>query len=252
MGFIAAKIILYVITPPAGPLILMALGFLIMRFRRGLGGFLVAAGFILLYGLSIGPVSEALLKPLERGPGASKDSGVRADAIVVLGGGVRDRSWLGLPAEPSCPSLERVVTAVRLHRKLHRPLVFMGGNGDPSRVVTPDADAMARSARELGVPAGDIIVENKSRNTLEGAKSLKGLITGDAIVLVTSAYHMKRASAMFEKQGFRTLPAPAGYRYEHRTFSFYSFIPRAGYLVDSSTAISEYISLLWYSLIGAI
>jgi uncharacterized SAM-binding protein YcdF (DUF218 family) len=251
MGFETAKIILYLILPPASLVILMALGFLVGP-RRLLGRLLVATGFLLLYLLSISPVSDALLKPLETGLPPWKDGPVKADAIVVLGGGVRDLSWLQAPSEPSCPSLERVVRGILIYRKLHLPLVFAGGNGDPSRTAVPDADAMARRALAFGVPARDVSVENKSRNTLEGAKALKGLVRGKNIILVTSAYHLKRASAMFTKQGFHVIPAPAGYRYEQKRLSFYSFIPHAANLSDSSTAISEYASLLWYSLNKAI
>jgi uncharacterized SAM-binding protein YcdF (DUF218 family) len=251
MKFIFLKTALSLILPPASLVIIMAAGFLV-GLRRVLGRLLVAAGFFLLYFLSISPVSDALLKPLETGFPPWKDGPVKADAIVVLGGGVRDLSWLQAPSEPSCSSLERVVRGVLIYRKLHLPLVFAGGNGDPSRTAVPDADAMARRALALGVPARDVTVENKSRNTLEGAKALKGLVRGKSIILVTSAYHLKRASALFTKQGFHVIPAPAGYRYEQKRLSFYSFIPHAANLSDSSTAVSEYASFFWYSSSGAL
>jgi uncharacterized SAM-binding protein YcdF (DUF218 family) len=252
MGFATAKTILYLLLPPASLLIIMALGFLVIGFLRGLGRSLIAVGFILLYLFSIGPVSDALLKPLETSSPPWKDGQVKADAIVVLGGGVRDLSWLERPSVPSCSSLERVVMGIMLYRGLHLPVVLMGGNGDPSRAVVPDADAMARTAHGLGVPARDVMVENKSRNTLESARALKSMIKGRRIILVTSAFHMKRASAMFAKQGFHVAPAPAGYRHERKKLSFYSFIPHAGNLADSSAALSEYVSLFWYSMNGAI
>ena len=252
MVFIFLKTVLSLILPPASLLIVMAFGFLVIRPCRAFGRLLIATGFILLYLLSISPVSDVLLKPLEVGFPPWKDGPVKADAIVVLGGGVRDLTWLELPSESSCSSKERVVKGITIYRKHHLPLVFMGGNGDPSRIMSPDADAMARTALELGVPARDVKVENKSRNTLESAKALKGLIKGNSIILVTSAFHLKRASAMFIKQGFHVIAAPAGYRYELKELTFSSFIPHAGNLNNSSTAISEYLSLFWYSVNGAI
>lgn len=251
MAFIFLKTALSLILPPASLVIIMALGFLVGP-RRVLGRLLVALGFLFLYLLSISPISDALLKPLETGLPPWKNGSVKAVAIVVLGGGVRDLTWLDLPSEPSCSSMERVVRGVTIYRKRHLPLIFMGGNGDPSRTMTPDAEAMARTALELGVPAKDVKVENKSRNTLESARTLKSMIKGNGIILVTSAFHLKRASAMFMKQGFRVIPAPAGYRYEHQKLAFFSFIPHAGNLDDSSTALSEYASLFWYSLNKAI
>jgi uncharacterized SAM-binding protein YcdF (DUF218 family) len=252
MAFITSKIVLSLILPPASPLIIMAMGFLIIRCCRSLGRFLVASGFLLLYVLSISPASNALLKPLETIAEPWRESRAGDDAIVVLGGGVGDLSWLELPAEPSCSSNERIIEGIKIYRKIHLPLVFVGGNGDPSRSVTPDADVMARTARALGVPVKDIIVENKSRNTFEGARALKNVIKGTGIILVTSASHMKRASALFTKQGFRVKPAPTGYRCQPKKPAFQDFIPRAGNLEDSSIAISEYVGLLWYSQNGEI
>jgi uncharacterized SAM-binding protein YcdF (DUF218 family) len=252
MGFVITKIIVSLISPPASPLIIMALGFIIIRAHRVLGRLMVAAGFFLLYAFSIGPVSQALLKPLETGFAIEKEGRGKGDAIVVLGGGVRDLSWLGQTFEPSSSTLERVVKGITIYRKLHLQLVFVGGSGDLSRTSGPDADAMAHIARELGVPARDIMVENKSRNTVEGARALKNVIKGTDIILVTSASHLRRASAMFIKQGYRVVPVPTGYRYEHKKLSFLSFIPGSGNLADSSTAISEYVSLFWYSMNGVI
>jgi uncharacterized SAM-binding protein YcdF (DUF218 family) len=248
MGFIIAKTVLLLIVPPASLLIAMVVGFLIIRLRPGLGRVLIAAGFIPLYLLSISPVSNALMRPLEAAVPPMKDERVVADAIVVLGGGVHDLAWAGLPSEPSPAALARLVKGMSLYRKLHLPLVLMGGNGDPSRAVTSDADAMARVAHEAGVPAKDIILEDRSRNTIEGARALNRLIRGKRIILVTSASHMKRARAMFAKNGFAVLPAPTAYVSEQRKTTPYSFIPHAANLSLSSSACTEYLSLFWYTV----
>jgi uncharacterized SAM-binding protein YcdF (DUF218 family) len=247
MAFIFLKTLLLLILPPASLVLLLALGFLVGP-RRFLGRLLIALGFLLLYLLSISPISDALLGPIETAFPPWKDEPVKADAIVVLGGGVRDLAWLAQPCQPSGTSKERAVMGITIYRKHRLPLVFMGGNGDPSvTTACTDADAMVRTAVELGVPARDVKAENKSRNTLESARALKNVIKGNSIILVTSAFHLKRATAMFVKQGFRVTPAPAGYRCEHKKLTFFSFIPRVESLVDSSTAVSEYVSFLWYS-----
>ncbi len=254
MGYIVTKLLLSLILPPAGPLIMVAAGFASIRSCRGFGRFLIAGGFTLIYALSISPVSNALLKPLETGFPAAKTVPAATDAIVVLGGGVSDQSWLELPSVPSTISLERLIKGITLYRTRRLPLVFVGGNGDPWRTMTPDADTMAAAARALGVASKDIAVENKSRNTIEGARALKGLIKGrgTVIILVTSASHMKRASAMFSKQGFRVIPAASGYRYDPEKLSLHAFIPSAKNMADSSIALSEYISYFWYSANGSL
>lgn len=233
--------------PPAGLLLLMALGFVIMIICRTFGRLLVASGFILLYLVSIDPVGDALIRPLERAynPLSAAPKDRKADVIVVLGGGVRDLAWAGLDPEPSEMSLERVVAAVRLYRSAHLPLVVVGG-GDPSKPDISEADSMARAASGLGVPRRDLIVIENARNTLESAAAAWERLKGERIILVTSAFHMRRAVGMFRKKGFQVIPAPCGYRSEKRALTIRSFIPRADCLHSSHAALAEYLSLAWY------
>jgi uncharacterized SAM-binding protein YcdF (DUF218 family) len=250
MFFVISKVLLYLVLPPSGIMILMAIGFLIVKQKRIFGWCLIVFGFLLLYGLSTGPLINSLIVPLETSYPPLKDKTVRADAIVVLTGGVSDLSRLGLEPEPSDVSLERLVKGVMLYRSLRRPLIIAGGSGSLTHSEIPEADAMARAAADLGVLEQDIVIENKSRNTLESARAVRGLLKGNRIILVTSAFHMKRSVALFKKQGFDVVPAPTGYLALHRPLSWSSFIPSAVGLTTSSVALSEYISFAWYSVIG--
>jgi uncharacterized SAM-binding protein YcdF (DUF218 family) len=250
MDFIFLKTVQRLVLPPASILLLMLVGSLLVLFRRNLGRLFIAAGFLLLYGLSISPVSSALIAPLERGYRPVNVKLVKADVIVVLGGGSIDLSWLGLKPEPGEGSTQRLVAAVILYRALHIPVLLTGGSGDLAQPQLSDADAMARTAMDLGVPEKDIVIENKSRNTLESARAVKEMLKGKRIILVTSAYHMKRSVALFKKRGLEAIPAPAGYRAERRTAAFISYIPNAASLSTSAVALSEYFSFTWYSMKG--
>jgi len=249
MFFIIARCIQSLVLPPASLLILMAVGFAIIRHKRQSGRALIAAGFLGFYLLSLGSVSDVLNKPLEqRALTLQAERPGPVQAIVVLGGGVRDLAWTGLAPEPSETSLERLVKGVERYRDLHVPLVLVGGSGDPAKPSMSEADAMAQTAASLGVPRGEIILANKARNTKEGAQAVKELFkNGDLIVLVTSAYHMKRSTGIFKKQGFNVLPAPAGFRAEQRTLFVYSFFPRSDNFYYSCSALAEYLSLAWYT-----
>ncbi len=246
MGFVVSKILLLLILPPAGPLFLAAAGFLVVRRYHRIGRALIISGFVLLYLMSIQPVSDALMRPLERPFSPLKGTSGKANAIVVLSGGVRDLSWVGLKSEPSGTSLERLFVGVKLQKALHLPLVLSGGSGDPTNFEISEADAMARIAAGLGVPRKDIVVERKSRNTIESAKALKKTLRGKRVILVTSAFHLKRASAMFRAQGFDVIPAPAGYMSEQSGFSLFSLVPAADHMSTTATALHEYLSFLWY------
>ncbi len=141
MFFTLARITQSLILPPSGLLILMAIGFLIVGKKRILGVLCIASGFILLYGVCIDPVSTALIKPLESAYPPLRDTEkIDAKAIVVLGGGVRDVSWLGLEAQPGFYSLERMVKGVELYKKTHIPLMFVGGSGAPGATGPQGSD----------------------------------------------------------------------------------------------------------------
>jgi len=240
------KVLLMLILPPASLLLLILSGLLLLRWRRTAGRTLLAAGIVLLYGLSIDPVADRLIRPLEAAYKPFSGAGARPDAVVVLGGGVHDLGWVPAPPAPSGQSLERLVTGMHRAQTLQLPLVITGGSGRITPGGVPEADAMANAAVMLGFPGKDITIENRSRNTWENAAAVKQAIQGRTIILVTSAFHMRRSAAMFKKQGFTVIPDPTGYRSQTQPASLIQLLPNAGALYTSSTALAEYASLAWY------
>jgi len=250
MFFVISKVLLMLILPPAGLLILMAAGFAIVKSHRLTGRLLIASGFLLLYLLSISPVSDALIKPLETSYPPLKGKVINADAIVVLGGGVMDLSWLGLEPMPGGTSLERLIYGITLSRRLHLPVVISGGSGNPQNPAVSEAEALRRTASDIGISTRDMVLEGKSRNTLENARAVRNIVKGKRIILVTSASHMRRASAMFRAQGFDVVAAPTNYVSEQLRITQFSWIPRLHSLGVSSSALYEYLSLAWYGIKG--
>lgn len=250
MFFAFSKFLLFLLLPPASLLALIIGGLLLLRRHHTAGRALVAAGIVLLYLLSLEPVADRLIRPLESVSAPLEGNGIIADAVVVLGGGVNDLSWARAQPEPSPASLQRLVEGIRLARAVRAPLVLSGGSGAVAPTAVREADAMAELAIRLGYPGRGLMIESRSRNTWENAEQVKTLISGRTIILVTSAFHVRRSSGMFRKQGFSVIPAPAGYRSVTRPLSADAFIPRAAALDTSSTALAEYVSLFWYRLTG--
>ena len=106
-------------------------------------------------------------------------------------------------------------------------------------------------------------LEEQSLNTYENAIYSKEILDDRGItriVLVTSAWHMPRSVALFEKQGFEVIPAPADYtitdnaweRLWKPTFidAIRGIIPTAGNLSSTTGAMKEYIGILIYQLRG--
>lgn len=141
---------------------------------------------------------------------------------------------------------------VELAKAMNIPLVLTGGNGEPFATRLNDADVMAEEAYRMGMPRSRVIVENRSRNTLENSHAVRKLVKGDRIILATSAYYMKRAATMFTKRGFTVIPAPTGQLVQTRKKGPAAFIPRAGILANSSTALAEWLSLGWWGIRGEI
>ncbi len=251
MVFAATKIILYLILPPSSLILLMIAGFLIMRKYKVTGRVCVATGLCLLYMLCLAPVADWLIGPLERFHPPFKGPDARtAQAIVVLGGGVHDLAWAGLDPQPSSGSLERLISGIKLHRVTRLPLVMSGGSGLPVHNTLSEADAMARTAADLGVLRKDMVIENRSRNTLENAAAVGQVLVARKIYLVTSAFHMKRSAALFRKKGFKVIPVPSGYAGGYKPLSYLGFIPHSHNLQVSAMALSEYLSYSWYWLHG--
>jgi uncharacterized SAM-binding protein YcdF (DUF218 family) len=250
MFFVPQKIIWFLIVPPASLLLLILVGMLVMNRHRQTGRVLVLAGLSLLYLLSLGPVADAILRPLERPTPPLREEKLVADAVVVPGGGSVDLEWMHGGAVPNAETLSRLVTGVRLAQKLHVPLVLCGGNGEPFATKVRDADVMEVAALEMGMNRRQMIVENESRNTLENSHAVRKLVRGDSIILATSAYYMRRARAMFEKRGFTVIPAATYYLAQTRRHTASILIPGASHLARSATGIAEWMGMAWWSLRG--
>ena len=168
---------------------------------------LIFVGFA--WALTISPVSDVMISGLESEYGIPKN--VEGDVIILLGHGVCDKApdltGLGFP---SGIYLTRIVTAVRLQKRLHIPIIVSGTETSEDKVE--EDHIVKRFLIDLGVPADKIIIEDKSRDTFENVKFTQEICSRLGFkypILVTSAYHLKRAVMSFEKVGLKVLPFPS-------------------------------------------
>jgi len=250
MLFTLQKLIWYLVMLPSCLFMLMAFGLVISRKRRRTGRALVLAGLGLLYLLSLDPVANMLLRPLESAAPPLQKLPAGVAAVVVPGGGSVDLGPVGAPSVPNAETWTRLIKGVELARKLQVPLVLTGGNGEPFATTLNDADVMAAAALGLSFPREQLIVENRSRNTLENAQAVRGIVKGERIVLATSAYYMKRAVGMFRKRGFTVIAAPTYPLVQVRKTNLFTLIPAAGNLARSNVAWAEWLGLAWWGARG--
>ena len=161
----------------------------------------------------------------------------QADAIVVLGGGA------GLNTN-ACPYAEleqaadRAWHGARLYRAGKAPRVFVTGEAD------------ARFMVDLGVPRTAIAVNDKARNTEEEAKLFAGRGV-KSVLLVTSAWHMRRAKLMYERYaaGVEVISAAADYESTmlfDKQLEFRDFIPDPAALAFNAYMFKEWIAYWGY------
>jgi uncharacterized SAM-binding protein YcdF (DUF218 family) len=252
MFFYASKILQFFIYPLFTGLVLLVLAFLLRGIRRKrLFEGIFLCGIIILYIFSIEPVTDLLMKPLERMHMPPANQPLSADAIVVLGGDVRKVVY---PRKDVELGGNRMLKAIRLFRERAAPLIIMTGrSGNIFNQEFVESVVMKKFAVEFGVPAGKIIIETGSRNTRENAVNTKKILDrlgAKRIILVTSALHMPRAYALFRHLGLDVLPAPTDFRAVDEGYDPFSFVPQAGNLARSTRAIREYVGILVYWLMG--
>jgi uncharacterized SAM-binding protein YcdF (DUF218 family) len=187
-----------------------------------------------------------------------------ADAIVLLGGGTER-------AAPPRPSVEingagdRILYAARLYKEGKAPVILASGGNITwlsARPSTP-ASEMAEILEFIGVPADAIWLQPDSQNTHEDALYSAQMLKEHGIqrvILVTSAMHMPRSVALFEKQGIQVIPAPTDftitedswYQLSHGNLAgeLVALLPTTSNLGLTSNALKEYLGLLAYRLRG--
>ena len=236
------------------------IGLLLLWFtkKQKTGKVFVSIGLLLLLLLSYGAISDKLMRPLERK--YSPDSvqmlhDIKSDDkrtisfIVVLGGGHTSDLKVPITSQLGEDSLMRLVEGIRLYRKFPAMKLILSGGSvfDP----VPDAKVMADLAKDLGVKEKDIILEDKSQDTVEEAHLIKTIVNNDQFFLVTSASHMPRSMAMFKKLGMNPIPAPTAYEVtSEQQLNPFMFFPGADNLCKSEKALHEHIGILWAKLRG--
>jgi len=231
---------------------LIALGLLLVWFSRfqKSGKIIISFGWLMLLLLSLQPVADGLLRPIEdKYP--TWQGKQKVEYVVVLGGGYTwDPNWA-----PSSNlinnSLPRLNEGIRLW--MANPgskMIFTGAAAKTNPVST--AEAGARVAESLGVPRSAIITLDSPKDTEEEAAAVKQAIGDAPFLLVTSASHLPRAMIFFEQAGLHPLPAPANQlAIEAPLNPWEKLIPSPAWLMHSDRVGYETLGRLWQWLKGS-
>jgi uncharacterized SAM-binding protein YcdF (DUF218 family) len=225
MFFFLSKTLVFLISPFNWLLMVLGYGLLLakspQRRRRALG-WALALGLLFS---NKALMNEALLwwehAPV---PFASVPAGKYPVAVVLTGAtrtakSPKDRLYYDR-------GVDRILYAIRLYQEGKVKKILISGAEMELKFGVPLRDATQRSMSETvlmaGVPQGDIIIESNSVNTHENAqfsaKLLRQQFAGQPVLVVTSAFHLRRALACFRHEGLVAEGFGADYYSEDRSF----------------------------------
>jgi len=203
---------------------------------------------ISIYLLSTPIISVQLANYLEK-PYTDFDNDIDADVVTVLSGGILrgPTAELDLLSEST---QARVMRGTRFFKNNDIDKLVMQGRlsgPQPERMT----DLMKELATEMGVLQDNIITEANSSNTFQHPSELlklEEISHTDKIVIVTSAWHLKRAEREFEKHFEEIIPVPAEFYSHRRKSNFQEWLPQVSGLEISTKVIHEKIGMIYYNM----
>ena len=212
--------------------------------RRRLG----ILALVSLWLLSLPIVADSLWRVVEQQalrPAVSKAP--QAQAVVVLGGMTWDiRGQEGFETEWN-ENADRFWAGLELFKAGQAPRLFlMAGRLPWEKSQRTEGQWLREKAIEFGVPAQKIWLSPEVQNTQQEAQAVAKELPGGTILLVTSAFHMPRARALFEAQGLKVLPFPVDFRVVENDTTILDFLPSAGALETTTSAMRELLGRAYY------
>ncbi len=226
---------------------------LLSKGRRKLGWSAFIFGAVWLWLWSAPVAGDLIGMDLERDwPPQLAEEVPKADAIILLGGGMNSATNV-VPYANICAAADRVWHAARLYRAGKSPLIISTGLGS--------ATSELPLLMDLGVPANAVVCEEEARNTEENARFVAEMLKEKAtkreekpkVLLVTSAWHMRRAKFMYERDApdLEIIPAPCDYEammFEEEPLTVGAFLPSAGALYGNTIIFKEILGYWGYRL----
>ena len=171
----------------------------------------------------------------------------KPEFIFVLGGGyemgaTEAQDFLGTE------SIRRVNAASVLWKKYPKVKVIFSGQQpgtEDYRAATRHGELSAVHATLIGLEKSRIIIESASENTRQHpieALKVRGVTKNSLIAIVTSDFHLRRASGAFKKY-FNNLES-FGTNDATSSISWLDFVPLASHLNDNTYRIKEFVGLL--------
>jgi uncharacterized SAM-binding protein YcdF (DUF218 family) len=229
--------------------LLALLALLLHRTRAAFWVLALATGW--LYLCSTAVFADYLMGTLEDPyPPKALSVTAQADAIVLLGGAIRGDTHMGTLGDLN-QQADRLVHAAALYQAGKAPRLLVTGGSEPG--TRSEAEIMYDLLQVMGVPASAILREDKSRDSHDNAVYTAAMLNRlgmHKILLVTSAFHMRRAEALFAGRGLEVIPAPTDYQRLVGPSVMSRWLPTVSDLWQSTYALHEILGFWVYRYRG--
>jgi uncharacterized SAM-binding protein YcdF (DUF218 family) len=248
--YFLSKLLDVLLTPLLWSVVLVLVGIAgPSRRRRAWAGL----GVAVLLGFSLEPVSNSLWRSLEYPEVRSFRPDVTYDVVILLGGVVEDRAQASSGQRSFNDNNERLLETFDLLRKdKAQYAIVSGGPVDPTRAKVVEAQALADQLISWGIDPTRVIVEDHAKNTYENAVDSAAIVRArrfHSVLVVTSAFHMKRALGCFRAVDLDVDTLPVDFRSYTGPYRG-ELIPRSRYLDESTVAIREWFGRAIYRARG--
>lgn len=126
-------------------------------------------------------------------------------------------------------------------------LLFTGGSANlvPDQFNFTEGNWIKTEISSFNIADSALIFEKKSRNTIENIQFSKAILAAKHLpppyLLITSAFHMRRALLICKKANLEVVPYPCNFFAGKGIFTFADFIPSAQTLSDWNVYIKEVV-----------
>lgn len=251
MFFFLSKVLFFLLMPLTWILAFLVLALLLKNPKRSRICLGLSLALLLIFSNSL-LLNEAWLlwekEPVPVKQIGTYDAGIILTGFTNLEKSPHDRVYTNKGAD-------RYLHTLMLYKKGHiRKIIVSGGLGLLRKTHHSEAAEVRTLLLLAGVPQTDILLEDKSHNTYENAQFTRRLLRRHpeikSVLLVTSAFHMRRASACFNKAGIGHTIFPADFYSSDRLAKFEFLIPSEEALSQWSRLVREVGGYLVYKVLG--
>ena len=248
--FFIKKFISFLLLPLPFCLLIILIGciLLLMKNKIKTGSVFIINGFFLLSAFVYSTIpAETLIKRFEDKypPVINYQDNSDVKWIVVLGGGYLWAPMFPVTEQISFASLVRLSEGIRIHNQLPNSKIILS-SGKMLGSSVSGSRLMADLAAEFGVKENELILESESKDTHDQTLNIKKIVDKDSFILITSALHMPRAVAMFNKLEMNPVPAPVNFIVKgQRKLTPNLFFPTVEGFEKSGIVIHEYLGFAW-------